>query len=272
MNSRLNMHWRLLVSIAAALAVLLFLLPLLGILLRAPWARLGEQLADPAVHDAMRLSLVSSLGATLVAVVFGLPLAIWLASGRSALRTMARIVVILPIVLPPVVGGVALLLAFGRNGVVGVYLDRWFGVALPFTTAGTVVAAAYMGMPFFVLSAEAGLRSFDRRFVDAAATLGAGPWRRFHGVVLPMVRPALRTGLLLCWARALGEFCATQTFAGNLAGTTRTMPLACALAMETEPDLAIVLSLLLASVSVLVLFVLRHSLLPNAAPLPRPNA
>jgi molybdate transport system permease protein len=124
MNSRLNMHWRLLVSIAAALAVLLFLLPLLGILLRAPWARLGEQLADPAVHDAMRLSLVSSLGATLVAVVFGLPLAIWLASGRSALRTMARIVVILPIVLPPVVGGVALLLAFGRNGVVGVYLDR----------------------------------------------------------------------------------------------------------------------------------------------------
>ena len=253
--------WRRVVAVGAAAAVLLFAMPLVGIVLRAPWARLGEQLADPAVHDAMRLSLVSSLGATLLAVVLGLPLALWLAGGRSALRTAARIVVVLPIVLPPVVGGIALLLAFGRNGVLGVHLARWFDLSLPFTTAGAVLAAAYMGMPFFVLSAEAGLRAFDRRFVDAAATLGAGPWQRFHRVVLPMVLPALRTGVLLCWARALGEFCATQTFAGNLAGSTRTMPLACAVAMETEPDLAIVLSLILASLSVLVLFLLRHSLL-----------
>ncbi|HEX5054405.1 MAG TPA: ABC transporter permease subunit [Planctomycetota bacterium] len=256
-------RWSGLWAVPAAIAVALFLLPLAAIVLRAPWGRLFEQLADADVHDAMRLSLVSSVGATVLATVLGLPLAVWLAGGRSALRTAARIVVMLPVVLPPVVGGVALLLAFGRNGIVGAVLDRWFGLSLPFTTAGAVAAATYMGMPFFVLSAEAGLRSFDRRFLEAAATLGAGRWRRFRLVVLPMVRPSLRTGMLLCWARALGEFCATQTFAGNLAGTTRTMPLACALAMETEPDLAIVLSLLLATASVVVLFLLRRTWFPS---------
>jgi molybdate transport system permease protein len=250
--------WRVLVGVPAALAVALFLLPLAGIVLRAPWHRLGEQLAASEVHGAMRLSLLSSFGALAVAAVLGLPLALWLASGKSALRTIARIVVTLPIVLPPVVGGVALLLAFGRRGIVGAWLDEWFGVSLPFTTAGAMVAAAYMGVPFFVLCVEAGLRSFDRRFVGAAATLGAGPGRRFFTVTLPMIRPSVQAGALLCWARALGEFCATQTFAGNMAESTRTMPLACAIAMETEPDLAIVLSLILATISVLVLFLLRH--------------
>jgi molybdate transport system permease protein len=254
-------HW--LVVAGALLGVLLFCLPLLGLLVRAPWGSLVDQLASPAVHDAMRLSLLSSLSALLFAVVLGMPIAVWLASGRSALRTAARIVVTLPIVLPPVVGGIALLLAFGRNGLVGAALERWFGVSLPFSTMGTVVAAAYMGMPFFVLSAEAGLRSFDRRYLDIAATLGAGPLRRFATVTVPMIVPSLRTGALLCWARALGEFCATQTFAGNLAGTTRTMPLACSVAMEVDPDLAISLSLILAMVSVLVLFLLRHGLQPR---------
>ena len=250
---------RVLLGVAAGAGVLLFLLPLLGLAARAPWNELGKQLQSPAVHDAMRLSLVSSLSALLLAVGFGLPVAVWLASGRSALRTAARIVVTLPIVLPPVVAGIALLLAFGRNGLIGSWLERWFGITVPFTTFATVIAAAYMGMPFFVLSAEAGLRAFDRRYLDVAATLGAG-LRRFATVTLPMVLPQLRTGALLCWARALGEFCATQTFAGNLAGTTRTMPLACGIAMEVEPNLAIVLSLILASVSVLVLFLLRHGL------------
>jgi molybdate transport system permease protein len=250
--------WRWLVGVPAGLAALLFALPILGIVLRAPWSRLGEQLASSAVHDAMRLSLISSFGALAVAVVLGLPLAVWLAGGRSWLRTWVRIVVTLPIVLPPVVGGIALLLAFGRNGVVGVWLDRWFGLTLPFTPAGALLAAAYEGMPFFVLAVEAGLRSFDRRYLAAAATLGAGPARRFATVTLPMIAPSLQAGALLCWARALGEFCATQTFAGNLAERTRTMPLACAVAMETEPELAIVLSLMLSTVSVAVLFVLRH--------------
>jgi len=255
-STRHPLAWLLAVPVAAAVA--LFALPLLGILLRAPWSRLGEQLASPAVHDAMRLSLLSSLGALAAAIVLGLPLAIWLASGRSVLRTAVRVVVMLPIVLPPVVGGIALLLAFGRAGVVGAWLDRWFGVTLPFSTAGATLAAAYMGMPFFVLAVEAGLRAFDRRHLAAAATLGAGPVVRFATVTLPMVRPSLQAGALLCWARALGEFCATQTFAGNLAGTTRTMPLACSVAMETEPELAIVLSLILSTVSIAVLLLLRH--------------
>jgi molybdate transport system permease protein len=249
---------RWLIGVPAAAAVLLFALPLFGILLRMPWSRLGEQLASPAVHDAVRLSLLSSCSALALAIVLGLPLAIWLASGRSALRTIARIVVMLPIVLPPVVGGIALLLAFGRAGIVGAWLDRTFGVTLPFTTAGATLAATYMGMPFFVLAVEAGLRAFDRRYLAAAATLGAGPVRRFVTVTLPMIRPSLQAGALLCWARALGEFCATQTFAGNLQGSTRTMPLACGIAMESDPELAIVLSLILSSVSIVVLFLLRQ--------------
>lgn len=251
---------RLLLGTAAGLAVLLFLLPLLGLVLRTPWHDLGIQLGSEAVQQAMWLSLLSSTAALGLALLLGLPLAVWLAAGDSPLRTAARIVVMLPIVLPPVVAGVALLLAFGRNGICGVWLERWFGISLPFTTAGCVIAAAYMGLPFFVLGVESGLRAFDRRWLDVAATLGAGPWRRFTTVTVPMILPSLRTGALLCWARALGEFCATQTFAGNLAGTTRTMPLACGIAMEVEPDVAIVLSMILASVSVVVLFLLRQPL------------
>lgn len=258
MNAAPPSSWRTVTGLLAALAAAMFVMPVLAVAVRAPWSRLVEQVSSPAVLDALRLSLVASLGATAIAVAFGLPLAIWLASGRSLLRTVVRIVVLLPIVLPPVVGGVALLLAFGHNGIVGSLLDRWFGIALPFTTAGIVVAGAYLGVPFFVLTVEAGLRAFDPRWLEAASTLGAGPWRRFFRVTLPMVRPSLRAGLLLCWARALGEFCATQTFAGNLAGRTRTLPLACAMAMENEPDLAIVLALVLATVSIAVLFVLRH--------------
>lgn len=260
MNAGRHVPRVLLVGGLAALGVLLFALPLLGLVLRSPWRDLGTQLVSPAVHDALRLSLLSSGSAVVVAIALGLPIAVWLANGRSALRTAARIVVMLPIVLPPVVAGIALLLAFGRNGVLGGVVERWFGVSVPFTTLAAVIAAAYMGMPFFVLSAEAGLRSFDRRHLDVAATLGAGPTRRFFTVTVPLVWPALRTGALLCWTRALGEFCATQVFAGNLAGTTRTMPLACGIAMESDPNLAIVLSLLLAAVSATVLFLLRHGL------------
>ncbi len=244
----------------AAFGVLLFALPLLGLLVRTPWGSMVELLQEPSVRSAMALSLQSSCLALLLAMALGLPMAAWLANGRSPLRPAARIVVMLPIVLPPVTAGIALLLAFGRNGVVGAWLAEWFGVTIPFTTFATVVAAAYMGMPFFVLSVEAGLRGFDRRYLDVAATLGAGPLRRFVTVTLPMVLPSLRTGALLCWARALGEYCATQTFAGNLEGTTRTMPLACGVAMETQPDIAVALSVILVSVSVGVLFVLRNGL------------
>lgn len=262
MNGTMPMRW--LVGVLAGAAVLLFALPLLGLLLRAPWSDLPALLADPAVHRAMGLSLLSSLAALALAVAFGLPLALWLASGDSRLRTAARLVALLPLVLPPIVAGIALLLAFGRNGVLGGWIAAATGGSLPYTTAATVLAAAYMGMPFFVLSAEAGLRAFDRRRLAVAATLGAGPWRRFRTVTVPLTLPALRTGALLCWARALGEYCATQMFAGNVDGVTRTMPLACGLAMEGEPATAIALGLVLASASLGVLFALRRSLLGGA--------
>jgi len=172
------------------------------------------------------------------------------------------VLVTLPMVLPPVVGGVAMLLAYGRNGIVGAPLDKWLGLALPFTSQGVIVAETYVAMPFFVLTVEGGLRSLDPRFGDAAATLGAGPWRVFRTITVPMIAPSLRAGLLVAWARALGEFGATITFAGNLAGKTRTMPLAVYVALETAPDAAIVLSLLLVVTAGSVLILLRRQWFP----------
>ena len=240
--------------VAAGLAVLFLALPLVGLLLRAPWASLAEELARREVLDALGLSLRASLAAAALSFLLGLPLAAWLASGTSWTRTAARVLVTLPMVLPPVVAGVALLFAFGRSGVLS--------LALPFTTAGVVVAATWVALPFFVLTVEGGLRSFDARYADAAASLGASPWRVFRTVVLPAVAPSVRAGLLVAWARALGEFGATITFAGNLAGHTRTMPLAVYSALETSPDAAIALSLVLVAVSCGVLFALRRQWFP----------
>ena len=247
----------------ALLAALFFLLPLLGLLWRLPWSELGDHLASRELRAALWLSLQSSLWATLACLLLGLPLAAWLADGASRLRTAVRVLVTLPMVLPPVVGGVALLLAYGRRGLVGAPLELWFGVSLPFSTVAVVLASSYVAMPFFVLTVEGGLRGFDRRYAEAAASLGAGPWRVFRTVTLPMIAPALRAGLLVAWARALGEFGATITFAGNLAGTTRTLPLAVYVALETDPDAAIVSSLLLVAVSAGVLFALRRQWFPR---------
>lgn len=247
----------------ALLAAAFFLLPLLGLLWRLPWAELGAHFANPGLQAALGLSLQSSLLAALACLLLGLPLAAWLAGGTSRLRTAVRVLVTLPMVLPPVVGGVALLLAYGRRGLVGGPLDAWFGVSLPFTTTAVVLASSYVAMPFFVLTVEGGLRSFDRRYAEAAASLGAGPWRVFCTVTLPMISPALRAGLLVAWARALGEFGATITFAGNLAGTTRTLPLAVYVALETDPEAAIVLSMVLVAVSAGVLFALRRQWFPR---------
>ncbi|MEZ5987685.1 MAG: ABC transporter permease [Planctomycetota bacterium] len=248
--------------VPAALACALFLLPLVGLCWRTPWPQLGDHLASEAVVQALALSLECSAAAALLALLLGLPLAAWLAAGESRLHAAVRVLVTLPMVLPPVVAGVALLLAFGRNGLVGGPLEAWLGVAFPFTTAGVVLAEAWVAMPFFVLTVEGGLRALDPRYAAAAATLGAGPWRVFRTVTLPMLAPALRAGLLVAWARALGEFGATITFAGNLAGHTRTMPLAVYTALETSPEAAIVLSLLLVLVSAAVLFALRRQWFP----------
>jgi len=246
-----------------AAAVLFFALPLVGLVLRAPWGQFAEQLGSAPIRGALWLSLQCSLAAAALSLLLGLPLAAWLARGAGWPRTAVRVLVTLPMILPPVVGGVAMLLAYGRRGIVGAPLEQWLGVTLPFTTGGVVLAETYVAMPFFVLTVEAGLRSFDRRHEDVAATLGARPWRTFWWVTVPMIAPSLRAGLVVAWARALGEFGATITFAGNLAGHTRTMPLAVYVALESQPEAAIVLSLVLVLVSGAILFLLRHQWFPG---------
>jgi molybdate transport system permease protein len=192
-----------------------------------------------------------------VCLVLGVPLAWMLARVEFPARRLVRALVTVPLVLPPVVGGVALLLVFGRRGLVGEWLDSTFGVTLPFTTAGVVVAEAFVAMPFLVISVEGALRGADARYEEAAATLGAGRWTAFRRVTLPLIAPGVAAGAVLCWARALGEFGATITFAGNFPGKTQTMPLAVYLALEQDVDAAIVLSLLLLVVSVVILAALR---------------
>jgi len=238
-------------------AVALVALPLVGLLLRAPWRGMGAQLVSGDVVTALRLSLECSLLAVAVSLVLGVPLGWLLARTPFPGRSVVRGVVTLPMVLPPVVGGVALLLAFGRNGFAGGVLERLTGVTLPFTTAGAVLAEAFVAMPFLVVSVEAGIRQLDPRYEEAAATLGAGPWARFRHVTLPLIAPSLGAGAALCWARALGEFGATITFAGNFPGKTQTMPLAVYIALETNPDGAIALSLILLAVSLALLVGLR---------------
>jgi molybdate transport system permease protein len=241
----------------AAIAVVFFALPLVGLLWRAPWSNAWGYLTDDDALTALRLSIVCSLWATALSVVFGVPLAWVLARvefpGRSAVRALCT----LSMVLPPVVGGVALFFALGRRGLVGQYLDRWFDLRLPFTTAGVVIAQTFVAMPFLVITVEAALRQLDQRVDDAARTLGASRWYTFRRVTLPAVRPALVAGAVLSWARALGEFGATITFAGNFPGTTQTMPLAVYLSLETNPEAAIVLALVLIVVSFAVLVGLR---------------
>ena len=240
----------------AALAVALLALPLIGLLQQASWSTLVEDLTTPEALEALRLSLVTSLAAAGLAVVLGLPLAWLLARVPFPGRRLVRALVTLPLVLPPVVGGVALLSAFGPRGVVGGWLDD-VGARLTFTTAGAVVAATFVALPFFVLAAEAGLRGLDPRHEAVAATLGASRWHRLRRVTLPLLAPSLVAGTVLAWARALGEFGATLTFAGSVQGETRTLPLATYLALESEPEAAVALSLALLAVAAVVLVALR---------------
>jgi molybdate transport system permease protein len=232
-------------------------LPLIGLVVRAPWSRLGTLLADPAVLTALRLSLVTATAATVLCVVFGVPLAWLLAQPVLPARSLLRALVTVPLVLPPVVGGVALLLVLGRRGLIGSWLDDAFGVTLPFTPAAVVLAEAFVALPFLVLSVEGALRAADRRYEEAAATLGAGRWTVFRRVTLPLVAPGVLAGSVLAWARALGEFGATITFAGSFPGRTQTMPIAVYLALETNPEAAVALSLVLLAVSVVTLACLR---------------
>ncbi|MFD7901955.1 ABC transporter permease [Kitasatospora sp. NPDC059747] len=241
----------------ALLGLAFLILPLVGLLVRAPWSALSEELTSTAVWDALRLSLICATLATTVSLVLGVPLAWLLARTELPGRRVIRALVTLPLVLPPVVGGVALLLVLGRRGIVGSWLDSAFGITLPFTTTGVVIAEAFVAMPFLVISVEGALRAADPRYEEAAATLGASRLTAFRRVTLPLIAPGIAAGAVLAWARALGEFGATITFAGNFPGKTQTMPLAVYLAMESDPEAAIALSLVLLAVSVAVLVGLR---------------
>jgi molybdate transport system permease protein len=247
----------------AAVGGLFLMVPLVGLLQRTPWGELAGLLGSDVVGDALRLSLVTATLATVVAVVLGVPLAWVLARAEFPGRQLLRAIATLPMVLPPVVGGTALLLVFGRRGFVGEPLDD-VGISLPFSTAGVVVAQTFVAMPFLVVTVEAALRSADPRYDEAAATLGADRWTTFRRVTLPAIAPSLAAGAVLTWARALGEFGATISFAGNLQGRTQTMPLAVFVALERDRDAAIALSLVLVTVALAVLLALRARWWPSA--------
>ena len=254
----------LVVAVLAAIGATFFILPLLGLIVRSPWGDAVKALTAPEAVEALKLSLIASVSATVIALILGVPLA-WIFArvefrGRNLLRAMTT----LPMVLPPVVGGIALFLAFGRRGLVGSWLDSTFGITLPFTTAGVVMAETFVAMPFLIITVEAGLRSMDRRYEEAARTLGAKRWTVFTRVTLPLIGPSLFAGAVLCWARALGEFGATITFAGNFPGVTQTMPLAVYLLLETNQEASYILSLVLLVISLGVLVTLRHRWLGSA--------
>ena len=243
--------------VPALIAILFLLLPLAGLLIRAPWGRLGAALSGTDATQALTLSLWTATVSTAISMVIGVPLAWVLARSSFPGQRLLRALVTLPLVLPPVVGGVALLLAFSRTGIVGRYLNSWFGLTIPFTPLAVVMAETFVAMPFLIITVEGAFRSADQGFEEAAATLGARRLTVFSRITLPMVAPSLGAGAVLCWARALGEFGATITFAGSFPGQTETMPIAVYYALENDPDAAIALSLVLLVVSVVVLASLR---------------
>lgn len=247
----------LVLALPAVTALLFLLLPLAGMIIRAPWADAAEVLTSRSALMALRLSLITATAAALITVVIGVPLAWLLARPTLPGAGLLRALVTVPLVLPPVVGGVALFALLGRSGLLGRPLYSLTGFSLPFTPYAVVLAQVFVALPYLVLAVEGALRAADRRYEEAAATLGANPLTVFSRVTLPLVAPGIAAGAVLAWARALGEFGATITFAGNFPGTTRTMPLEVYLAQETDPGAALLLSVLLLAVSVAVLVLLR---------------
>jgi molybdate transport system permease protein len=244
-------------ALPAVTALLFLMLPLAGMIIRAPWDDAAEVLTSPSALLALRLSLITATAAALITLLLGVPLAWLLARPTLPGAAVLRALVTVPLVLPPVVGGVALFSLLGRSGVLGRPLYAVTGFSFPFTPYAVVLAQVFVALPFLVLTVEGALRAADRRYEDAAATLGADPLRVFSRVTLPLVAPGIAAGTVLAWARALGEFGATITFAGNFPGTTRTMPLEVYLALETDPGSALLLSVLLLGASIFVLVLLR---------------
>ncbi|MEW1955344.1 ABC transporter permease [Terrabacter sp. NPDC080008] len=247
---------RVTLGLPAALALLLLVVPLVALLLRADWARIPSDLATPSVLPALRLSLTTTSCTAVLCLLLGTPLAWLLARSDGPGTSWVRALITVPLVLPPVVGGVALLLTWGRNGVIGQHLTP-FGIQIPFTTVAVVLAETFVAMPYYVLAVEGAMRGLDPRLEHVARTLGAGDLRYLRTVGVPLVLPGIASGLALAWARALGEFGATITFAGNFQGRTQTLPLLVYVELESDPQVAISISILLLAVSILVLGVLR---------------
>ncbi|CAN5410187.1 ABC transporter permease [soil metagenome] len=253
-------RWPLLIPAWIAIAVLL--LPLIALLLRVDWVGLPADVTSPLALQAVRLSALTTTVSLLVVVIVGTPLAWLLARGSHRLLPWLRALVTVPLVWPPVVGGVALLAAWGRTGVLGGPLDDLAGISIPFTTLAVIMAEVFVALPFYVIAVEGSMRGLDARYDAIAATLGASPLRTFTRVVVPLVAPGMAAGAALAWARALGEFGATITFAGNFPGRTQTVPLAVFTALEQDPDAALALSVLMLAICVLVLGALRSRWLP----------
>lgn len=251
-----------LLFIPAGLAVALFTLPVVALVLRAPWGELGSILSGGDTGRAVGLSLVTSLITTGIALVIGVPLALTLARTRLPGRRLILAMCTLSMVLPPVVAGVALLSVLGRRAPLGRLLDDWFGVTIPFTGAAVVIAQLFVAMPFLIVTIESALGSVDRTPEEMARTLGARPWRVLATVTLPSVRSAVLAGVVLTWARAIGEFGATITFAGNLPGVTRTLPTETYLALQDDPDRALMLAVIQVAVCLGVLVALRRRWVP----------
>jgi molybdate transport system permease protein len=253
-----------LLGVPAVIGVLVLVVPLVALLIRTPWAELPRIMVGGTVWPALRLSLVSASIATLISLVLGVPLAWVIGRSRSKGMALLRAVVTLPLVLPPVVGGITLLMAFGRNGLVGKSLYSLTGLTIPFTSLAVVMAQTFVAMPFLVISVAGAVERLDPRFDEAAASLGASSTYAFRRVILPMLAPAILAGSVLAWTRALGEFGATITFAGAFPGRTETMPIAVYIAQQSDPEAALALSVVLLVVSLVVLVALRRHYLPGA--------
>ena len=251
------------IAVPAVLATLLLVIPLAALVARAPWDDMPGLLASESLRSALRLSLLTATIATIVCVIVGVPLAWLLARVSFPGRRFVRALVTVPLVLPPVVAGVALLTAFGRQGFIGAPLRDVLGVTVPFSTTAVVLAQVFVAMPFLVISVESSFRTADPTLDEAAATEGASLWQSFRLINVPLALPGILAGAVLAWSRAIGEFGATITFAGNAPGVTRTMPLEIYTALQTDPEPAIALSIVLLALSIVVLAALREKWLAN---------
>jgi molybdate transport system permease protein len=244
--------------VPAVVASALLIVPTVSLVWQTPWGDFWNQVTTTAVLQALWLTIVASAATVVLCLLLGTPLAWLLARCDFRGRSVLRAAVIVPLVLPPVVAGVALTTALGRNGLVGGRLYDWFGLTIPFTTTAVVIAHTFVSIPFYILSVEGALRAAGEELDLVAATLGADRWTTFRRVTLPLALPGVVAGSVLAWARSLGEFGATITFAGNYPGTTQTMPSKIYTALQSQPDVARTLSMILLVVSVGVLALLRN--------------